>query len=292
MYRQRSVRGIAGAGVLIALTAIVGLEAVAESSSSAMRARTSQEMVLRAGPTGSPPVIDADLGDACWRDATLASGYISLDGDWARPQTTGFVTYDDTCLYLAFHCHERAVDKISATAKSEDEAGILLGDDDHLGFFLDTNHDRASYYRFALNSKGVVYEAACEYGARGLSSDKSWNPEWEVKTAVGAKHWTAEIRIPFASLGVGKPEPGTIWGVNLIRTRRAPEEEHSTWAGVADRYQPKAFGRLVFGKLADVSYSILSMGSRKTDYEFRLRLRNAMNRKMRACGPALSGRFR
>ena len=278
MYSSRSVRGVVGFGVLIALTAVVAVEAGADSPSSAMRARSSEEMVLQVGPTESPPVIDADLSDACWRDATLASGYISIMGDWARPQTTGFVTYDDTCLYLAFHCHEPAVDKIRAAAKSEDEAGILLGDDDHLGFFLDTNHDRASYYRFALTSKGAVYEAACEYGARGLSSDKSWNPEWEVKTAVGAKHWTAEMRIPFASLGVSKPEPGTIWGVNLLRTREAPHEEHSTWAGVTDRYQPKAFGRLVFGKPADVSYSILSMGDRDTGYELGLRLRNATKR--------------
>jgi hypothetical protein len=275
MHRNRSLRGIVDFGMLVAWTAVVGIETAAGSPSSAIRAQTSQEMVLRAGPTGSPPVIDADLGDACWREATMASGYISLGGDWARPQTTGFVTYDDTCLYLAFHCHEPAVEKISAAAKNEDDAGILLGDDDHLGLFLDTNHDRASYYRLALTSKGAVYEAACEYGATGLRSDKSWNPEWEVKTAVGSKHWTAEIRIAFASLGVGKPEPGTIWGVNLLRTRRAPEEEHSTWAGVADRYQPKAFGRLVFGKPADVSYSILSMGDRETDYELRLRLRNA-----------------
>ena len=96
--------------------------------------------ILRVGPTSTPPIIDGNLIDKCWQDATIASGFIALGGGWPGKQTTGYVTYDDTCLYIAFSCNEAVTEKIKAKATKNDELGIC-GDDSVAYLFFDIqNH--------------------------------------------------------------------------------------------------------------------------------------------------------
>jgi len=145
--------------------------------------------------------------------------------------------------------------------------------DDTVELFLDTNHDGTTYHQFGANPSGTRYDG------RGRSAD--WNANWELKTAMSDIHWTAEFRIPFASLGTSFPQPGTVWGINFCRTRQAGDPEHASWAAVRREFhEPEAFGELIFGAPSDVSHSILSTGTSMPDWwvhsEIKLLLRNGM----------------
>ena len=202
------------------------------------------EKHLAVGATSAPPSIDGDLTDQCWRDAASASGFIRTNGKSPTEQTTAHITYDTTNLYIAFSCQENAPGKITANAQRNDSDDIF--GDDNVELFLDTNCDRASYYHFAITPTGAHYQAYCDLNESIRKED--WNPKWEVKTSIAERSWTAEIRIPFASLGAAKPAQAAVWGVNFCRSWRLTDPgEFSSWAGIEGFNRPEEFGFAVFG---------------------------------------------
>ena len=241
------------------------LEADSERSTLA-----SGKKILRVGPTLTPPIIDGDLKDGCWRNATMASGFVTLRGEWPREQSTAYVTYDDTSVYIAFRCNEPAPEKIR-TAKRPNDNVMMFGRDDTVEVFLDINHDGITYYHFGTNPSGTRYDA------RGHQAD--WSPDWELKTAIGDTYWTVEMRIPFASLGTSCPQPSTVFGINLCRTLPAGNrQQHSNWAMLKSLkdgfHRPGKFGELVFGDYPDVCYSVISMEDWPSSSELKMLLRN------------------
>ena len=232
-------------------------------------AGASMDKLLRIGPTATPPIIDGTLLDSCWQTATMASGFATNYGEWPRAQTTGYLTYDDTAIYIAFRCNTTAASAVNSRTTANDDEGIF--GDSSVEVFLDTNHDRTAYYQFVVNSTGTHYEGYIkpDDGIR----EAQWNPQWEVRTKVFADHWTAEMRIPFVSLVSAVPEGDEVWGINL--NRNYYEEglsEHSSWAMIRGGFnRPRNFGELHFGSPAGFSYSILDMASEG----LRLKLRNS-----------------
>lgn len=224
--------------------------------------------ILRGEPTATAPVIDGKLADQCWQQATMASGFITNYAEWPRAQTTAFVTYDDINIYIAFRCNTTAdTTLVSKTTANDDEA--IFGDSS-VEIFLDTNHDRTTYYQLVVNPAGVRYEAYIkpDDGIR----DAEVTFDWAIATETLEDSWTVEGRISFAALDVAAPKAGDVWGINL--NRNYYEEglsEHSSWAMIQGGFnRPRDFGELHFGSRPDVSYSILGM----TGDDMRLKLRN------------------
>jgi hypothetical protein len=139
-------------------------------------------------------------------------------------QTEVRLAYDDSNLYVAYHCLDDP-SRLKTEVKNRDEE---VWRDDAVGIDLDLKHDHETFYRLWSNSVGLEYDAA--FLTPGLrQGDTSWNAEW---TAVGAKcddGWKLLMTIPFKSLGLSTPKPGTMWGVNLAR-RSTPAFERSCWA--------------------------------------------------------------
>lgn len=266
-----STRQKAIIGVVFLLSQLICTSVFCELPDS-QQSLVSKQAILRIGTTSTSPVIDGDLNDKCWQDASRASGFITNDGMWPTEQTTAYVTYDDTCIYLAFRCNDSAPEKSKTETKMNDNLDIFQ--DDTVEIFLDTNHDRTTYYHFAVNSLGARYEAHVDAGKE--LRDAGWNPAWEVKTKIGAQYWTAEMRIPFASLSTSYPQSGTCWGINLTCSRWAGKfPEYTSWAMITGGFnQPMKFGELIFGDYPDVSYSVISIKNFATDNELRIRFRN------------------
>ena len=264
--------------MVLGLLASVAIGAESQAAETTLSSLAVVEEPLRVGRVSVPPVIDGNLDDACWREASMGSGFIRLEGRWAAEQTTTYVAYDDNYLYIAFRCNESSPGKIKAPAEKE-TSFIFHGNIVEL--FLDTNHDRATFYHFAVNHIGTRYEASCSYDKNGkeLVRKEDWDPQWEVKTRVGDAGWTAELRIPFASLGITSPKPNSTWGVNFNRSRWAEGKvehstEHSSWAMITEHFnRPRAFGKMIFGEPAPVSYSVISAEGPPTN-KLRLLLRN------------------
>ena len=147
-------------------------------------------------------------------------------------------------MHMAWTCHESAIKGLRAGMKERD---VGIEQDDSVGVFLDTDHDRRSYYFISVNSLGISSDKQATYGRR-----EEWNPEMEVKTSVEDKVWTIEMKIPFSELGIISPQ-GQTWGINLVRNHRAGMEDDNRWysslwnyPGHKDPHIPHRFGSMRF----------------------------------------------
>jgi hypothetical protein len=74
------------------------------------------------------------------------------DGQPVTERTDVYVGYDATNLYVVFVAFDRQPERIRA--RLEPREGITL-DEDQVGFYLDTFHDRRRAYGFGCNALGI-----------------------------------------------------------------------------------------------------------------------------------------
>ncbi len=182
------------------------------------------------------PVLDGKLDDSAWKDATAIDGFILLDGTGEPLEPTeSRIGATAEGLWLAFSCREPKKSEVRAKCKDHDSEVWV---DDSCEIFLDTQYKRETYCQLIFNTLGTQFEAK--------DRKDSWNGPWQVKTAWDENGWTAEVMIPWASLG-GKPAAGTKWGFNLVRGRQPWPWEVSAWSPTfGSTHSPERFGTLVF----------------------------------------------
>ena len=169
--------------------------------------------------TNAPPRIDGALDDACWKGA-LAIGDFGLLGrgkasaDAPVPPTTAMLAYDADALYVAYRCTEPLIDKLVTRATRHDGKTWA---DDCVEIFFDPTATRQRYVQLAINTAGVVMDAA--FGAPGKGMDLGYESGATAKAKIGAKAWTLEVRVPFAGLPIANPSGA--WTFHLARTRSA-----------------------------------------------------------------------
>ena len=129
----------------------------------------------------------------------------------------------------------------------------VLTNEDHVKLVLDTYRDGRSGYVFAINPNGARYDALV--AEQGESENANWDAVWECATARTSTGWSAEVRIPVASLLF---KPGlTTWGLNVQR-RAQREQETDRWASPERDYKVTQTFRA--GDLVDVPAFALGLG--------------------------------
>lgn len=186
-----------------------------------------------------PPVIDGQLNDACWQQATKTGQFVRILKGPAEIQQTLFqVLYDDAHLYLGVTCLEPKPEGILAAVRSNDTSSVM--GDDAIEIFLRPDLNEPDYYQFAANSVGTRYD--------GKAFESSWNAEWVAAGSVGEEAWHLECAVSLASLG-RFAVPGAMWGFNVNRDRQAGGD--TEWSGWSDTmggfHTPERFGSLIFG---------------------------------------------
>jgi len=183
------------------------------------------------------PVIDGDIDDSAWQNAARAQlDYINT-GAPAGIQTSFYLTYDDSRIYIAFRCMEPEIDKIKAGTSKRDGPVFY---DDSVEVFMRPSEATKNYYHLAANTEGVQYDSRISY--------TTWDSCWQSVFKIMPDFWTVEIAIPFANLGCGTPAKGDIWGFNLARNRTISGEiETFVWSvPYGTLHTPGRFGRIVF----------------------------------------------
>lgn len=195
-------------------------------------------LVLRSKGVDKTPVIDGKLSDRCWQFSERATGFWRLHNRGPATQQTEVMTaYDANNLYLAFICYEKTPASIVRQRKENDTA---LWWEDCVEVFMDVNHDHDSYYHLIVNSYGAQYDEI------DYSVPASWNSKATVAVSIGSDRWVVEMAIPFASMKIAAPAPGTQWGFNVNRQKYRPLER-SSWSETRETFhEPKVFGHLLF----------------------------------------------
>jgi hypothetical protein len=192
------------------------------------------------------PVIDGDLGDACWAEAGAASYFCAPDGTAVTiDPTTFYFAYDDENLYVAARCEQEDMDALVLAAKERDD---FVHTDDCVGFFFLPDPAENVFYQLYANADGVIYDVAYTFAEPAeLDSEgpTAWNGDYEIATGRGDGFWTFEAAIPVATLGgLEGIVAGDEWRVNFRRKEQA-KGSSADWQYPIG-FDPRRFGYLAF----------------------------------------------
>jgi hypothetical protein len=159
-------------------------------------------------------VLDGNLDEAVWsRDAPL-------DRFWeifpqaevpARVKTEVRFAHDTQALYVAVRAHDPDLSQLRAPFARRDN---VLSDQDMLVLFIDPVGARKFAHFFRVNPRGSIGDGL--YNEDTGTEDFSPDFDFEVATGRFEGGWTAEFRIPFASLRYGNP-PSKQWSAMVLR---------------------------------------------------------------------------
>lgn len=171
-------------------------------------------------PLKDLPAMNGKWDGKAWSDIPTAIGFTSVKtGSFVQLRQTSFkMGWHGNNLYIAIKCDEPEPDKIKT-----DENNYRDGwyPDDNLEFFFSAGK---------LSNKGVKQFVTNSRGARWCNFAAPANAEpWATVAVKGTDNWSAEIRIPFAQLGIGDNfKDGKFW-FNLARTANS-NQENDKWS--------------------------------------------------------------
>ncbi|MBI4026538.1 MAG: DUF4838 domain-containing protein [Verrucomicrobia bacterium] len=210
--------------------------------------------------------IDGVLQEPAWEKAVSTTGFIANStGKLAKYQTFAKLLYDDEYLYIGVTALEPVPGKLLASQTRRD--GPVWQDDD-IEVFIDPAGTGENYYHFAVNPKGVIYDAKCVPG----SYDTGFNADCKVACKTLADRWVLEMKIKAGSLNA-KIMNGGIWKINIARSRHSDEGEASSWAVDGAFHQTASFRPVVFGS------ALIQNGGFETTVE----VKNEADKKFYGC---------
>lgn len=235
------------------------------------------------GYTSVKPVIDGNLTDNVWKNASWSDFFRDIEGD-AKPapyyQTRVKMLWDDTYLYFAAEIKD---EHVWAYLKNHDE--IVYYDND-FEIFIDPDNNTHQYFEFEVNALNTIFDLFLSKPYRTNSRELiSWDAAG-MRTAVKVqgtlnnpkdkdKGWTVEFAIPFKALTLGSvvkaPEEAAIWRINFSRVEwdttvengkyvkkksadgKTLPENNWVWSpqGVINMHCPERWGYLQFTKKQD-----------------------------------------
>jgi hypothetical protein len=161
-----------------------------------------------------------------------------LEGQPATQRTEVRFTFDGAALYVGARMHDDSGARGVRTRLVRRDADL---NSDYIQVIFDTYHDHIGRLFFLVNPSGVKYDA----NGLGGGEDESWDPVWEVQTAMDSLGWTAEMRIPFSQLRYPSTADEQTWGLQIWRQENRLNEL-SMWSfwGSQETGGPPRFGHL------------------------------------------------
>ncbi len=196
---------------------------------------------VRAVPLQVAIRLDGSLDEAVWRTAPAATDFRQNqpnEGQPATQRTEVRFAYDAAAVYVGARMFDDQGARGVRTRLVRRDGNASA---DYLEVIFDTYHDHIGRLFFMVNPSGVRNDA----NGLGGGGDDSWDPVWEVKTAIDSLGWTAEMRIPFSQLRFPTTTEEQTWGLQIWRqeTRLNELSQWSFW-GLTESGGPSRFGHL------------------------------------------------
>ncbi len=176
------------------------------------------EEPLRLARLAGPIQLDGRVAEASWamiEPLPLTVLTPTFQGPLTE-RTEIRVGYDDRYLYVGGVMHDSEAGKVRTNTLYRDR----YSGDDIIAIVLDTYNDRQTAVWFTVNPAGVRIDRTvsndAEFGA-GFPMNDSWNTFWDVATSQSDSGWTAEMRIPFSSLGFQDVDGQVTMGLIVYR---------------------------------------------------------------------------
>lgn len=156
-------------------------------------------------------------------------GFSNLKGILSKHHSSYFLSYDRNNLYIG----------LSSEAPSNNNKDADLKKTDRAEFFIITEKNPETVYRFALTPAGAVYETK--------KNGEDWKlSELKIKSTVNGKNWILETAIPFSRFGLENAPDGQTWKINIARVFASTQEEISASQVVGSVSDESHFMKLKF----------------------------------------------
>ena len=195
----------------------------------------------RAVPLQGEIRLDGRLDEPVWQTAPPATDFRQSqphEGQAATQRTEVRFAFDGAAIYVGARMFD---DQGAAGVRTRLVRRDADPSSDYVEVIFDTYHDHIGRLFFAVNPSGARYDA----NGLGGGEDQSWDPVWEVKTAIDSLGWTAEMRIPFSQLRFPSTTDEQTWGLQIWRQENRLNER-SQWSfwGLNETGGPPRFGHL------------------------------------------------
>jgi hypothetical protein len=160
------------------------------------------------------PSLDGRLDDAAWGAARPIGGFRQIDpteGAAATESTLVYLVYDDAAIYVGLRLFDDEPHRILRPLGRRDDN--LQSDMVFVDF--DSYHDHRTAFEFAVNPAGVKTDDITSDDF--FIGDRSWEPVWDVATAIDSLGWIVEMRIPFSQLRFPQVRD-QLWGFQVFRS--------------------------------------------------------------------------
>lgn len=228
---------------------------------------------LTAARASGQIVCDGRLTEPAWKKRPFSAGFRAIMNRPALAQAGLQVLYDQDAVTIGWICAERDISALKTEALFGHE--ILTGTmsrmappddqfrwkqegfdaDDCLAIMIQPQETVPVYYRFVVNTRGVRIAQRIDregilppltQGTGNHRDEFLHEDQWLAAARVNPGCWSAEIRIPFRTLGVAGHRPAS-WRFNAHHYFRREMAFPESWAFCARRvHDLKYFGRLVF----------------------------------------------
>jgi hypothetical protein len=166
----------------------------------------------------SPPKIDGQLDDECWKNAIHTPAFHRLLSQAPIQQPTyAWICADERSLYIAFRCVDSQAALIRANETQRDGN---LSQDDYVALDIDSQNTRRNLSVFQVNARGTQWSAI----DGGTAKNITWAGDWRAMTQRTKDGWTAEIAIPFRLLRY----PHGARSLSMILYRKIARETSAT----------------------------------------------------------------
>lgn len=175
---------------------------------------------IKAKRINTPIAIDGNLSEAAWKDAAVATKFITLRPAPFQPEIADnasevYFLYNDEGVYIGGFFHEKNKDSIAAELVGRDG----FGNNDFVGIVLDTYNDKLNGFEYFTTPLGEQFDAKLSPNSNGNNEDFSWNAVWNSASKIHNNGWSFEIFLPYAAIRFGNKKVQD-WGLNIIRSRQ------------------------------------------------------------------------
>lgn len=175
--------------------------------------------------------IDAELNETSWKDAEIATDFVSLEPKNGTPIPEEFKTevkilYSDNAIYAGAKLYDPNPEKILKELVERDE----LGTSDFFGIFINGYNDGQQEFRFFVTAANGQIDTNFT-SAEG--EDGSWNAIWESNAKITDFGYVIEMKIPYAALRFPEKDKQT-WGLNFFREVRRERQKY-TWSPIDNK---------------------------------------------------------
>jgi Domain of unknown function (DUF5916)/Carbohydrate family 9 binding domain-like len=158
--------------------------------------------------TDAAPSIDGLDNDACWANASIASGFTQTIPEPLKPSrftTQVKMCYTNNAVFVLARMQKPKSDIVKQLCERDELSNINA---DVFTVFFDTYNDQQNGYAFRVSSANVQQDERQSNGgsadAFSDNVDRGWDAVWLSKVRIDDNGWTVEIEIPFSALRIPK----------------------------------------------------------------------------------------